>query len=282
MKRLCALLLMFAILIAISSCKNEDNTSSNNDINNSEILCSNCTAKITLNDNFCNYCGFAAKNTSIINSSETPKENMSDISSTPNSNHTHDYGNEVITKKPTCTEQGIRTFYCSSCSSTRVEYIDATGHKWENATCVSERKCFVCNITDGEKLEHSYSNNNCTSCGKERISFSYEKNHFPIKVIETKGSRKGKVDILNAHCYIKNEEIYINVIVDAEKVDYGTRQNVVVKLISSNKNICATQLISPAWWSLPNGETSYDKCIVPWNDFYKLEPDTYQVVIELI
>ena len=71
-------------------------------------------------------------------------------------------------------------------------------------------------------------------------------------------------------------------ICNVEKVNYNSRQNVVVKLISSNGNICATQLISLAWWNLPDGKTSYDKNIVSWNDFYKLEPDTYQVVISLV
>ena len=142
MKRLWSLFLVFAIVITLSSCKSED-TSSNHDIKKSEILCSNCNAKITSTDKFCSECGFAVKDTTISNSSEATKENTSNISSTSNSKHTHNYGKEVITKKPTCTEQGIKTFYCSSCSGTKAEYIDATGHKWEKATCVSPKKCSI-------------------------------------------------------------------------------------------------------------------------------------------
>lgn len=281
MKRLLSLFLVFAIAATLSSCKRKE-TSLNYDIKESEALCLNCYAKITLTDKFCSECGYAVNDTTITNSSDIHQENDSNISSISNPNHTHNYDKEVITKKPTCTEQGTKTFYCSSCSAAKSEYIDAMGHKWEEATCVSPKKCSVCNSTDGEKLEHSYLNNNCTSCGKEKISFSYDKIHFPFKVIEAKRTLKGKVDIITAQCYIKNEEIYINVIYNVEKVDYGNRQDVVVKLVSSNGNICATQLITLAWWNLPNGETSCEKNIVPWNDFYKLEPDTYQVIISLI
>ncbi len=278
MKRLWSLFLVFAIVITLSSCKSED-TSSNHDIKKSEILCSNCNAKITSTDKFCSECGFAVKDTTISNSSEATKENTSNISSTSNSKHTHNYGKEVITKKPTCTEQGIKTFYCSSCSGTKAEYIDATGHKWKEATCVSPKKCSICNITDGEKLEHSYSGNNCSLCGKEKISFSYEKNHFPIKVIEAEGTQKGKVDILKAQCYIKNEEIYINMVFDVEKGYTVFTKEIVVKLISSNGNTCAKLVNAYFLRDFPNGESSFDEKIVSWNDFYKLEPDTYQVVI---
>lgn len=195
--------------------------------------------------------------------------------------HVHTYTDETITKQPSCLEQGIKTFYCSSCPSTKIEYIDSLGHNWANATCTSPKKCLRCNSTEGEKLEHSYLDNKCTLCGKEKISFNYEKNHFPIRLIEEKGSQKGKVDILNAQCYIKNEEIFVSLTFNVKPVDYGSRKNLFVKLVSSKGIIFANQLISLAWWNLPSGETTYDNCIVPWNDFCKLEPDEYQVIIEI-
>ena len=100
-------------------------------------------------------------------------------------------------------------------------------------------------------------------------------------MIEAKNTRKGKVDILKAQCYIKNEEIYINMVFDVEKDGYLIGKNIVVKLISSNGNTCATLSLCYAWDLFPNGESSCDEKIVSWNDFYKLEPDTYQVVISL-
>ena len=281
MKRLLSLLLVFVIFFTFSSCKNED-TSSNYDVENVEVLCSNCNAKINSTDKFCSECGFAVKDTATINSSENMEQNESNISTTSNSNHTHDYGNAVITKKPTCTEQGIKTFYCSSCSGTKAEYIDATGHKWQEATCASPKKCSICNITEGEKLEHTYAGNNCTICGKEKISFSYETTNFPVRIIEPNEDQKRKVDLVNAKCYIKEEEIYINLLFDIEASEYRARRCIYVKLVSSQGKICARYTMNPYdWYAFPSGENVQWRFQNSSYDFYKLEPDTYQVVISL-
>ena len=40
----------------------------------------------------------------------------------------HSYNDGVITTKPTCTKEGVKTFTCSVCGDTYTEAVDATGH----------------------------------------------------------------------------------------------------------------------------------------------------------
>jgi len=56
----------------------------------------------------------------------------------------HTWNEGVVTRKPTCTEKGVRTFTCSVCHNTRTEAIEAPGHEYgewvidRDATCVEE------------------------------------------------------------------------------------------------------------------------------------------------
>ena len=70
--------------------------------------------------------------------------------------HTHDWGEGVITKAPTCTEEGVRTYTCSVCGKTKTEAIPAAGHTAQEdpaveATCTEPGKtagshCSVCGL----------------------------------------------------------------------------------------------------------------------------------------
>ena len=94
--------------------------------------------------------------------------------------HEHAY-TSTVTKEPTCTESGVRTYTCE-CEDTYQETIDALGHdfgEWEvttPATCTSKgvetRYCSRCDATetrDIEKISHSYTavvtNPTCTEQG---------------------------------------------------------------------------------------------------------------------
>lgn len=72
---------------------------------------------------------------------ETSKDNTSSNSSSSKDNttpkqeqpsHTHSYTSSV-TKNPTCTENGVKTFVCS-CGSSYTEAIPANGHSWSTTT----------------------------------------------------------------------------------------------------------------------------------------------------
>lgn len=82
----------------------------------------------------------------------------------------HTWNEGVVTRKPTCTEKGVRTFTCSVCHNIRTEDIPTTGeHQWKllsttAATCGQDGtvtyKCAVCGDTKTETLnatgQHSY------------------------------------------------------------------------------------------------------------------------------
>ena len=56
----------------------------------------------------------------------------------------HTWNEGVVTRKPTCTEKGVRTFTCTVCHNTRTEAIEALDHEYgewvidRDATCVEE------------------------------------------------------------------------------------------------------------------------------------------------
>ena len=49
--------------------------------------------------------------------------------------HTHDY--ESVVTAPTCTQRGYTTYTCSCGDSYVADYVDATGHSYENGTCTA-------------------------------------------------------------------------------------------------------------------------------------------------
>lgn len=63
--------------------------------------------------------------------------------------HEHSYDDGVVTKEPTCTEKGEKTFTCSECGHTYTEEISATGHNYENHICIN------CGETDPSHV-HNY------------------------------------------------------------------------------------------------------------------------------
>ena len=74
----------------------------------------------------------------------------------------HTWNEGVVTKKPTCTELGVRTFTCTVCHNTRTEAIEAPGHEYgewvidRDATCVKEgskhRDCIRGDATQTESI----------------------------------------------------------------------------------------------------------------------------------
>lgn len=66
---------------------------------------------------------------------------------TPPAQHTHTWNAGVVTKEPTCTEAGVKTYTCTTCGATKTEAIAALGHAW-GAYTVTEH---AVNGNDGEK-----------------------------------------------------------------------------------------------------------------------------------
>ncbi len=46
----------------------------------------------------------------------------------------HAYNNGIITKQPTCTEGGVKTYTCTRCGEIRTEAVAKLGHSWDKGT----------------------------------------------------------------------------------------------------------------------------------------------------
>lgn len=108
--------------------------------------------------------------------------------------HEHSYGKWTTVQKATCTETGVEERKCS-CGDVQTQRINATNHKWTEATCtmpktctvcfatqgsasghswvaatcITPKKCSACGLTDGVALGHKRDGFNCSLCGKQMI-----------------------------------------------------------------------------------------------------------------
>ena len=71
----------------------------------------------------------------------------------------HDWDESVVTKEPTCTEDGTKLYTCQRCGETNTETIPATGHSYEESWNSDGenhwRVCQVCGAR-GEEAAHSW------------------------------------------------------------------------------------------------------------------------------
>ena len=74
---------------------------------------------------------------------------------TPPAQHTHTWNAGVVTKEPTCTEAGVKTYTCTVCKETKTEAIAALGHKWDDGKVTTEPTCTAAGVK-------TYT---CTTCG---------------------------------------------------------------------------------------------------------------------
>ena len=95
----------------------------------------------------------------------------------------HTWNEGVVTKEPTCTELGVRTFTCTVCHNTRTEDIEAPGHEYgewvidRDATCIEEgskhRDCIRSDATQTESIpatgEHQWKvlSTTAATCGQD-------------------------------------------------------------------------------------------------------------------
>lgn len=79
--------------------------------------------------------------------------------------HTHTWNEGVVTKEPTCTEAGVKTYTCTVCKETKTEAIAALGHNWNETTVVYAANgnkgtktytCTVCNETKTEDIDWKF------------------------------------------------------------------------------------------------------------------------------
>lgn len=85
---------------------------------------------------------------------------------TPPAQHTHTWDAGVVTKEPTCTEAGVKTYTCTTCSATKTEGIPALGHVWGAYTVTEHavngnngektRTCSRCDTTESAPLLYKF------------------------------------------------------------------------------------------------------------------------------
>lgn len=95
-------------------------------------------------------------------------------------NHVHSWDNGVVTIPATCTQDGVRTYTCTSCHETKTESIPALGHTPVTDAAVAPTctepgltqgsRCSVCGqIIEAQEVVpatgHKYENGVCTVCG---------------------------------------------------------------------------------------------------------------------
>lgn len=80
----------------------------------------------------------------------------------PNEDTCNHLWSGTVTKKPTCTAPGVKTFTCSECGKTRTESIAALGHDWVVKSQVQTEY-----DESGELVTPGYTIYKCTRCGEE-------------------------------------------------------------------------------------------------------------------
>ena len=115
-------------------------------------------------------------------------------------NHAHTWDDGVVTKEPTCTETGVKTYTCSACGETKTEEIAAKGHSWDNGVVTKEPTCT-------EKGEKTYT---CSVCGETKTEEIAAKGHSWDNGVVTKEptcTEKGEMTYTCACGETKTEEI---------------------------------------------------------------------------
>jgi hypothetical protein len=104
--------------------------------------------------------------------------------SAPKQTHTHEYGEGVVTREPTCAEEGAITYTCTTCGATKTEAIAALPHTYKTEitiepTCTETGEitftCTVCGYSYADALpsgNHEYVSEvvlapTCTERGEE-------------------------------------------------------------------------------------------------------------------
>ena len=150
----------------------------------------------------------------------------------------HDWDEGKVTTEPTCTKEGIKTYTCKNCATTKTEVIKALGHDYSNEwTIDKEATC----TQEGSKSHH------CTRCDDKKDVTRIETLNNSWELTSTIKSTKDKEGKNIYTCSLCNEK----------------REEVIAKLIGKwiiNNN--------GKWFGYPDG--TYEN-----TGFKKINEDTY-------
>lgn len=122
--------------------------------------------------------------------------------------HTHSYSSSV-TKQPTCTVAGVRTYKCS-CGNSYTNAIPATGHKWDEGQVTSASGC----TSEGVKKF------TCTVCSETRTEAISATGHTPVtdNMVLPTCTKQGLSE--GSHCSKCNSVIKEQTVIPALGHDY--------------------------------------------------------------
>ena len=150
----------------------------------------------------------------------------------------HDWDEGKVTTEPTCTKDGVKTYTCKNCATTKTETIKSLGHDYSSDWTVDkEATC----TQEGSKSHH------CTRCDDKKDVTRIETLNHSWKLTSTIKSTKDKEGINIYTCSLCNEK----------------REEVIAKLIGkwiTNNN--------GKWFGYPDG--TYEN-----TGFKKINEDTY-------
>ena len=166
--------------------------------------------------------------------------------------HTHSYIEE-ITKQPTCTAEGVKTYTCLECGDIKTETIKANGHtevidKAVPATCTTDGKtegshCYIC----GEVIKaqtvikatgHKYDDGKitkqptctetgvktytCSECGATKAETIKANGHTEVidKAVPATCTTDGKTE--GSHCSVCGEVIKAQTVIKATGHNFGS------------------------------------------------------------
>lgn len=113
----------------------------------------------------------------------------------------HDWDEGKVTTEPTCTKDGIKTYTCKNCATTKTETIKALGHDYSNEWTID--KAATC-TEEGSKSHH------CTRCDDKKDVSRVEKlNHSwqLTSTIKSTKDKEGKSIYTCSLCDEKREEV---------------------------------------------------------------------------
>ena len=113
----------------------------------------------------------------------------------------HDWDEGKVTTEPACTKEGIKTYTCKNCATTKTETIKSLGHDYSNEWTID--KAATC-TEEGSKSHH------CTRCDDKKDVSRIEKlNHSwqLTSTIKSTKDKEGKSIYTCSLCDEKREEV---------------------------------------------------------------------------
>ena len=83
----------------------------------------------------------------------------------------HTWNDSEVTTQPGCATKGVKTFTCTTCSTTRTEEIEAKGHSWDEGVVTTEATCQKTGVK-------TFTCSNCKATSTEEIAADPDAHHI--------------------------------------------------------------------------------------------------------